>query len=70
MTAQQRTVSVSEIPELVEDAGISIVGDHGGLSLITGEVEESSLVPGTLSIETEHGVLYLPEDHQQTICEE
>lgn len=39
-----------------------IIGDYGGRTEITGEVHESGLVFGTMSIETEHGVLYLPAE--------
>lgn len=38
---------------------LSLVGDHGGLSLIVGAVVESNLVPSSLSVETEHGTTYL-----------
>lgn len=38
---------------------LSLVGDSGGRSLIVGDVSESSLVPSSLSVETEHGTTYL-----------
>lgn len=49
---------------------ISLKGSHGGSSLITGNVEPSGLVPGTTSIETEHGTVYLDSDLDVEIIEE
>lgn len=65
-------VFVRDIPAVIENPErgvISLVGDHGGLSLITGPIGPSSLVTGTLSIETEHGVVYLDPDEQTEISE-
>lgn len=47
-----------------ERAVESIIGDLGGISTITGSVEYSSIVPGTVVFETEHGVLYIPSDQE------
>lgn len=69
----QKTVRVGDIPAIVEDPTrgvVSLLGDHGGLSLITGPSSRSGLVMGTLSIETEHGVVYLDPDELQEISEE
>ncbi len=69
----QKTVRVGDIPAIVEDPKrgvVSLLGDHGGLSLITGPFARSGLVMGTLSIETEHGVVYLDPDELQEISEE
>jgi hypothetical protein len=69
----QSTVRVGDIPSIMEDPTrgvVSLVGDHGGLSLITGPSHHSGLVMGTLSIETEHGVVYLDPDETTEISEE
>lgn len=56
-----RTVPVAMLAETVRRAWVPLafLGDQGGVSLITGEVAPSGLVPGTVSVETEHGTLYL-----------
>lgn len=41
-----------------------LIGDLGGISAITGFIEYSSAVPGTVSFETEHGVTYIPNDYE------
>lgn len=66
------TIRVSELAGIVQSATgpISLVGDHDGQSLITGEVRESGLVMGTLSIETEHGTVYLDPEADQKISVE
>jgi hypothetical protein len=69
----QTTVRVSDIPAIIDDPSrgvVSLVGGHGGLSLITGPINRSGLVMGTLSIETEHGVVYLDPEEIQEISEE
>jgi hypothetical protein len=69
----QSTVRVADIPSIIEDPArgiVSLVGDHGGLSLITGPTQQSGLVMGTLSFETEHGVVYLDPDETTQISEE
>lgn len=69
----QKTIRVGDIPAIVEDpksGAVSLLGNHGGLSLITGPFARSGLVMGTLSIETEHGVVYLDPDELQEISEE
>lgn len=73
MARTQKTVAVSQIPTIVDDPArgvISLVGDHGGLSLITGPINSSSLVMGSLAIETEHGVVYLDPNSETTISED
>lgn len=40
----------------------TIVGDHGNLTQITGEVHESSVFGGMITAETEHGTLLLDAD--------
>jgi hypothetical protein len=68
----QSTVGVGDIPSIIDDPArgiLSLVGDHGGLSLITGHTHHSGLVMGTLSIETEHGVVYLDPDETTEISE-
>lgn len=69
----QSTVLVADIPGILEDparGAISLVGDSGGLSLITGPVTRSGLIMGTLAIETEHGVVYLDPEEPTQISEE
>jgi hypothetical protein len=69
----QSTVRVGDIPSIIDDPArgvVSLVGDHGGLSLITGPSHHSGLVMGTLSFETEHGVVYLDPDETIEISEE
>ena len=51
--------------ELLESGQI-LVGEAGGLSEIF-EVKESSSSPGLLSVETEHGVLYLDPENEYII---
>lgn len=73
MANTQIEVKVADIPAIIDDPQhgvISLVGDHGGISLITGPSNASGLVMGTLSIETEHGVIYLDPDEMTTISEE
>lgn len=67
------TVLVGEIPGILADPErgvISLVGGNGGLSLITGPAVTSGFVMGTLSIETEHGVVYLDQEEETEISEE
>lgn len=67
------TTSIKELTELVgsKDRGIfSLVGDHGGLSLITGEISLSNVIFGAVAIETEHGTLFLDEKAELTVSEE
>lgn len=69
----QSTVRVGDIPAIIEDDArgiVSLVGNSGGLSQITGPVSQSGLVMGTLSFETEHGVVYLDPDEMTQISEE
>lgn len=71
-TSVQSTVRVGDIPAIIEDDArgiVSLVGNSGGLSQITGPVSQSGLVMGTLSIETEHGVVYLDPDESTVISE-
>lgn len=73
MTRIASTVKVGEIPSIVDDPRrgvVSLVGDHGGLSLITGGIQISNLIPGSLSFETEHGVVFLDPDQEVGISEE
>ena len=41
------------------ETAAAIIGDFNGRSAITGHVYESSLIPNTMCVETEHGSLYL-----------
>jgi len=73
MSRRHLTVKVSDIPGIIDDPQrgvVSLVGDHGGLSLITGDTHASGLVMGTLAIETEHGTVYLGPDFEAVISED
>ena len=71
--SKQSTVLVADIPGLLADparGAISLVGDHGGLSLITGPATGTGFLSGLMSIETEHGVVYLDPETAAQISEE
>lgn len=73
MSRTQSTVRVADIPGIIADNDrgiISLVGDHGGIALITGALAASAVVFGALAIETEHGTIYLDENSDVTISEE
>ena len=73
MARTTSTVKVSEIPSIIADPNrgvVSLVGDHGGLSLIVGDVEPSGLVMGSIAFETEHGTVYLDPDNEARISED
>lgn len=66
-------ILVSEIPDFLADpdAGpLRLIGDQGGHSAINGEICESGLVMGTLSIETEHGTVYLDPELEIEVYED
>ena len=61
MTRHIHIVVASDIAKIVNDPDrgtVSLVGEQGGISHITGEVYNSSALPDLLVIETEHGSLY------------
>lgn len=65
MKEEIKTATPSEIAWIAADPGrgiVRLIGECGGHSLITGAITESSMVPGTFSVETEHGTLYLPSE--------
>lgn len=67
------TVHVSDLARIIEDptrGTISLRGDSGGISLITGNIQPSGLIKGTVSIETEHGTIYLDADLEVQISED
>lgn len=69
----QFTVRAADIQAILNDPSrgkISLVGDHGGTALITSNLEPSSLVFGTMGIETEHGTIYLDPEVETVISEE
>lgn len=73
MARIQYRVQPDALQSLIDDPErgiISLVGDHGGLSLITGEIAWSSLVPGTMSVELEHGTVYLDPGIEITVSED
>lgn len=63
------TVLAEELVSIIADperGPISLVGANGGLTLVTGEIYPSNVMPGTLAIETEHGTIRLePGTHVQ-----
>lgn len=65
-----RAVPVSELAEAVEcDSDVlALVGENGGLSLITGDIEESSIFSGAVAVLTEHGALYLDADAEVMVA--
>jgi hypothetical protein len=71
-TSVQSTVRIADIPAIIDDPKrgiVSLVGNNGGLSQITGWIEESKVVMGSLSIETEHGTVYLDPNETTPISE-
>jgi hypothetical protein len=72
MSRTTSTVRVAELAGIVEDperGTISLVGDSGGLSKITGEVYASSLHLESICVETEHGSIYLGTELEVQISE-
>jgi hypothetical protein len=63
--------AVSRLPNLLtslhDSTRIWIVGEHGGLSRITGDIESSYLLDGMYVIHTEHGALYRDGDSEITL---
>lgn len=73
MTRRIRTVTASDIAQLVDDPDhgtISLVGSEGGTALIVGEIYDSNVQPGLLVIETEHGSVYLDPEAETQIQED
>lgn len=67
------TTTLEELADLIGRKGrgiFSLVGDHGGLSLITGEIYSSNVIIGTTAIETEHGTIYLDGEIELTVSED
>lgn len=72
MKEEIKTGTPNEIAWAAADPGrgvIRLIGECGGASLITGAITESSMVPGTFSVETEHGTLYLPSEETAEFIE-
>lgn len=73
MTRRIRTVTASDIAQLVDDPDhgtISLVGNEDGTALIVGEIYDSNAQPGLLVIETEHGSVYLDPAAETRIQED
>lgn len=73
MTNTKHTIPVADLGAYVSSPNtgiISLVGSHGGLSLVVGDVDPSNVVSGTVSVETEHGTVYLDEDGEVEINED
>lgn len=65
-----RTVKAGDLNSVANEMPhgiVTIVGDAGGLSRITGEVYPSNVMSGCLGVETEHGVIYLEEEEDVPI---
>lgn len=72
MSTHISTARVSELNDIIKNPNrgvIGLLGDHGGLSLITGDIEESSVF-GAITVITEHGTLYLDPEASVSISEE
>lgn len=68
----QHTIPASELADMMADPArgiFSLVGGNGGLSLITGDISSSSLLFGALSVETEHGTIYVAPDETLVVSE-
>lgn len=73
MALIKHRILVSEIPDFLADPDMGplrLIGDQGGHSLITGTTRKSGLVMGTLSVETEHGTVYLDPESEVEVCED
>lgn len=67
------SIRAEELASIVDDPArgiVSLVGDNGGLSLITGEIKSSALVHGNIVVLTEHGNLYLDPESWLNISED
>lgn len=73
MALIKHRILVAGIPDFLADPDngpLRLIGDQGGHSAITGEICESGLVMGTLSIETEHGTVYLDPESEIEVYED
>lgn len=64
--SQKVTLPMREIVEndiLID----TIIGDQGGTTAVEGPIENSSAIPGTALIPTEHGTLYIDLDFDVTV---
>lgn len=64
--SQKVTMPMREIVEnniLID----TIIGDQGGETAVEGPIEQSSAIPGTALIPTEHGSLYIDLDFDVTV---
>lgn len=62
-------MTVQYLPALSLTPGQTLVGEMGGRSAIL-DVRPNSLLPGFVSVETEHGILVLDDDTEQTFAVE
>lgn len=71
-TLTYHTIPVEDLATFVdnEDGGVYLIGDSGNPAHITGEIYEASLVPGTIGIEIEHGVVHISaeDDIEIGVC--
>lgn len=65
----QITLQVRQLPDYLEHSPAYLVGDVDNLSCITGEVYDSSTMPGLMAVETEHGTLYLDPEEEVLISD-
>ncbi len=62
---KQNFKTIKEIKELVDDSQlVYLLGDFDAEVQITGDVQKSNVVPGTYSVETEIGTVYLNEGEE------
>lgn len=63
MADQTPTVPSSQhVPALDLRSGDTLLGEAGGASLVTEDVHDGSLLPGFVTVTTEHGPLLLDND--------
>lgn len=73
MASTTSTIPAKDLAAVVDDPArgvISIIGDRGHRALITGEIYPSNVIPGCLTVETEHGSLYLDLEGQVRVAED
>lgn len=61
------TTTAAQLPDLCADPTmrcVSLLSATGNLAQITGSVETSSVMPGAMAVETEHGTIYLDTEEE------
>lgn len=73
MAHTETTITYEELKDIAEDpssGAISLIGEDGNSALITGAITNSSLIPGMISIEIEHGTIITDPEAYVTISED